>query len=186
MSGNLQQQPFPNLQSKVVSPDGMLTPVWRTFLAQIWNRTGGAVAASYAFLNGNASETFNVAAATTDTEAVQLGQVQNALPVGASENSNPGTSTTATTPKFTAPSSGLLIVFVDAFNQPGFGATLSASASLGVLTEIVNSGFFYGSGCAQYSLPMLAGEASTITATCTTIEQVPQQVVIRTFFTPTP
>lgn len=79
---NLQQQPFPNLQSQVVNSNGTLTTVWRTFFTQIWNRTGGATAALYAFLNGDADQVFNVAPATTSTEAIPLGQLATPPKIG--------------------------------------------------------------------------------------------------------
>jgi hypothetical protein len=78
MSGN-QQQPFPNLSSKVLNPDGTVTNVWRQFLMQLWMRTGGSVAAGFAALNGNAGQVFNVAGAATSTEAVPLAQAQSLI-----------------------------------------------------------------------------------------------------------
>lgn len=67
-------QPFPNLQSQVADKNGNLTPIWRNFFATMWNRTGGSVSATYALLNGSENQVFNVAAATSPFEAVNLSQ----------------------------------------------------------------------------------------------------------------
>jgi|GEM_PF-6951911 len=87
MSGSSNNQSFPNLQSKVVDKDGNITIIWRNFLFSLWNRTGGAVSANFASLNGSTTQVFNVAPATTSTEAPTLGQLETGYaPISGSTN----------------------------------------------------------------------------------------------------
>ena len=67
-------QPFPNLTSKVMTPDGTVTPVWRAFFQALWDRTGSSNSGGLAPSAGSPNQTFAAAPATSPLQVVTLGQ----------------------------------------------------------------------------------------------------------------
>ncbi len=82
----MNQQPFPNLQSKITDDSGGVSPVWRAFFQSLWTRTGGALSVGFATLAGSSTQVFNVAPAVAPAQAVNLAQTTALLsgyqPVG--------------------------------------------------------------------------------------------------------
>ena len=72
----MSNQAFPNPAAPLVGAQGTITEPWRRLLQDLWSRTGGAAATLYALLAGNANQTFEVATATTSTQAVPLAQAE--------------------------------------------------------------------------------------------------------------
>ena len=126
-----------------------------------------------------------VGGATAPNHAVNLGQIHNVAPFGAS-NVGTGATYSATTASFTAPSNGTLLIktsYAWAGAPTGTGAT--ASASLGTLAVVsANAVGIFDQTC--YSLPMTAGQATTVTATISQTSAVNQSVDVACFFIPTP
>lgn len=101
MSGSV----FPAPTTAIADQRGQLTPAWRRFFQQLFERTGGTAVASNAALNGNSNQQFAVQTASNPTSAVPLaqyrsqpGQTPSAVNVGAS----PWT--------FSAPSNGFIVL----------------------------------------------------------------------------
>jgi hypothetical protein len=68
-------QPFPQVNSPIADPKtGSITPVWRSLLQSLWTNQGGAAASAGAPAAGNANQTFNVATAVGNSQAVPLAQ----------------------------------------------------------------------------------------------------------------
>ena len=67
-------QPFPGLTSKVMTPDGTVTPVWRAFFQTLWDRTGASNSGGLAPSAGSPNQTFAAAPAASPLQVVTLGQ----------------------------------------------------------------------------------------------------------------
>ena len=118
-------------------------------------------------------ETFGtviVSPATASNEAVQLGQVANTgSQIYTSGSVTDGTSLTATSGTFTAPTTGFLMIFgscqrsASAENPP-----MTCTASLAGLVTLFNSpNNAYGSAGGVWKLPMTAGQSTTFTIAMT-------------------
>ena len=125
-----------------------------------------------------------VAPATANNEAVNLGQVANVAPVGASASAD-NTTVTATTPTFVAPCNGNLLIWVFAGSNQTGGISSTTTASLGTLTSIAD-GLDMPNTLAQYLLPMTAGQSTTISSTTTISATDYISAAITTAFQPTP
>ena len=126
-----------------------------------------------------------VAAASHSGQSVNLGQIHNVAPFGAS-NVGTGATYSATTASFTAPSNGTLLIKTSyAWAGAPTGTSATASASLGTLAVVsANAVGIFDQTC--YSLPMTAGQATTVTATISQTSAVNQSVDVACFFIPTP
>lgn len=130
-----------------------------------------------------------VAPATASNEAVQLGQVANTgsqiYTVGFVTD---GTSLTATSGTFTAPTTGFLMIFgscqwsASAENPP-----MTCTASLAGLVTLFNSpNNVYGSAGGVWQLPMTAGQSTTFTIAMTLSAAANAWVGAVGLFIPTP
>lgn len=63
---------FPQLNTPFVDKDLNITDTWRRLLSTIWANQGGASAGNVAPAGGNANQPFNVATATSASNAVPL------------------------------------------------------------------------------------------------------------------
>ena len=125
-----------------------------------------------------------VAPATADNEAVNLGQVANVAPVGASASAD-NTTVTATTPTFVAPCNGNLLIWVFAGSNQTGAISSTTTASLGTLTSIAGN-LDMPNTLTQYLLPMTAGQSTTISSTTTISVTNYISAAITTAFQPTP
>lgn len=136
---------------------------------------------------GNALDMIRVNAAGTAYEVRTPAQVvsdlglSNAVPVGAS-NSTTGTTVSATTPTFTAPSAGALVII--AFGSGASATSASLTTSLAGLVTLFTS-FSAGSHSNAFGyLPMAATNSSTATYSFTVGSSVPINANVMAFFLP--
>jgi len=123
--------------------------------------------------------------ARTPTQVVSDLGLNNTVPVGAS---NQATSTTisVTTPSFTAPSAGALVIFGDGTSSGTLtSASLTASlAGLVTLFSTFGASAFGASAFGCGYLPMVAANSSTVTFSMTASSSVVQTITVMAFFLP--
>ena len=101
MSGSV----FPAPTTAIADQRGQLTPAWRRFFQQLFERTGGTAVASNAALNGNSNQQFAVQTASSQTSAVPLAQYRSQpgqAPFAVNVGASPWT--------FSAPSNGFIVL----------------------------------------------------------------------------
>lgn len=150
--------------SQVVTDLGLIAPTVGTALDMVRVNSGGT-----------AYE------ARTPTQVVSDLGLANAAPVGAS-NQTTGTSISVTTPSFTAPSAGVLVIFADGTAQAAPTSASLTTSLAGLVTLFSTFGGISSFGCGY--LPMVAANSSTITFAVTTGSSVAQTVTILAFFLP--
>ncbi len=126
-----------------------------------------------------------VKAAIAPNQAVNLGQVLSALAFGAAAGGT-GTSASATTANFTAPSTGYLAISAGYAWGPGvgsIGASLATSLPGMVQTDANLIGTF---DQINAILPMTVGQSSTVTATVSQTSTVKMNVNVHCIFIPLP
>ena len=117
----------------------------------------------------------------TPTQVISDLGINNTAPVGAS-NQTTGTAISVTTPSFTAPATGALVIFADGTAQAA-PTSASLTTSLGGLVTLFTAfGGISSFGCGY--LPMVATNSSTVTFSVTTGSSVAQTVTILAFFLP--
>ena len=122
--------------------------------------TTGTIAGSPNFSGG-----LTIPNATANNEPAALGQVLNSSPATAGGTNVTSTSQSITTPSFTAPSNGVLLLLASIFFSAVAGSTSTSSvtASLGALSGQAA----FGSGSTGLSsiatIPMSAGQSTTFT-----------------------
>ena len=136
------------------------------------------VLALYNFLNAGV---FSIQNATASANPVAYGQVVNTPPIGASSQPVAGTTASLTTGTFTAPCSGIALVFGTwELNATLDGATTSLSSSLSGLTNVTGT---QGTSAVGY-LPMTEGQTSTFTVTGSNTTSANFIMTIFVFFIP--
>ena len=126
--------------------------------------------------------------ATANNQPVALGQVINTKNiVGISNNTNSGTSISATTPTFTAPCDGYLLILTMGGNNNPDGNVLSLSTSLGgsVNLYVNDSSDALVSSREDYQV-MTTGQSTTITASQSNTTAVALSVAVFTVWVPNP
>lgn len=143
--------------------------------------------ADFAALSGSSSQTFSVANATTAAEAVNSGQVQSVVGVGAYVSNGSTTSLSVTTGTFTAPSKGVLMI--QGIGATGSGAyfinSQTLTASLAGISKLSAIGA-EKTDVIVSSLPMNSGAATTLTYTCGTSAAGSLAISVSSFFLATP
>jgi hypothetical protein len=137
-------------------------------------------------MNGNAAETFEVKDAADSSDAVNLGQVANSAPMGATASSTTATSVTATTGTFTAPCNGWLIII--GYGQSNTTGTSGAgiTTSLGGDTPLAGqNGTAYGV-YATHMLAMTTGQQTTASFNATAGSAGALDAFVTIFFIPNP
>ena len=120
----------------------------------------------------------------SDTSRAALAAVQNTVPIGVG-NAGSGTTISATTGTFTAPSSGALVVLVDwsCWSTASGITSESVTATLSGLVQVCSASSGLGWQYMGY-LPMVASQTTTVTANAGTNGTVFQELAIRCFFLP--
>ena len=103
-----------------------------------------------------------VAPATSANQAPQLAQVTNTAPVGALAAAGDVTTVSVTSPTFTAPSNGVLVIIASCTDSAGGASPDVFSTSLAGLVTVYNRPYAYGGGALGY-LPMTEGQSTTAT-----------------------
>ena len=103
-----------------------------------------------------------VAPATASNQAPQLAQVTNTAPVGALAAAGDVTTVSVTSPTFTAPSNGVLVIIASCADSAGNASHDVFSTSLAGLVTVYNRPYAYGGGALGY-LPMTEGQSTTAT-----------------------
>ena len=174
------QSTFPSVQAPFVDKNGRLSMVAVQLLQTLWNRTGGAVT-NVSPASGSANQTFNVANAVTNTQAVNLGQANglyaplagNAAQAFLVGNSTAGTNTAVRRTQadalyvaFTGTGAAIQAVTLGA-SPAAYTATaggfLALSGGTGVSATITRSGVTVP--CGSGNIPMRNGDVTTITYT---------------------
>ena len=127
-----------------------------------------------------------VANASAANQAVALGQMKNSVGPGGVATSGSATSVTATTASWTAPSDGqLLIIGYGQSNGAANGGT-GIDASLAAPTSLATSNFAGSNAFEVASLPLNAGDATTISFNFTLSAAGAMNSYVYSIFIPTP
>jgi hypothetical protein len=144
--------------------------------AQVLSDIGAAA------LAGSASQNFSVADATTAHQAVAFEQVKNTVGVSA-DSVTTATTLTVTTGTFTAPSTGLLMVFGDGVLGTSFSSgtllTTSLAGFVSMGAHTINPSLY-----ARGYLPMTASQTTTCSLNVTMTGSSTIALSISTFFLP--
>ena len=137
------------------------------------------------FTTIDASGQVTFPAGVTSGAGVNLGQVANTHSISAN-NSGTGTTLSATTASFTAPSKGNLSI--EAFGMTDTAAQINGATLATSLAGMVpQAGGFLGMSAFRFAyLPMNTGDVTTATATLTAASSVGLFVGLRIIFQPTP
>lgn len=145
--------------------------------AQVLADIGGAA------LAGSASQNFSVADATTAHQAVAYEQVVSNAPISAA-NSTVGTSASATTGTYTAPSTGALFIIGTSQAAAANFNSVTVSTSLAGYVDM-SGGFTVGTTVARIGyLPMTAAQTTTITIAAAMSAGTSVGVQVAAFFLP--
>lgn len=160
------------------TPIGGVTPSSGAFTTLA--ASGAVTLASTLAVTGQAT----VPAATASTSAVNLGQVKGTTPF-TGFNSATGTTCSATSASFTAPSKGNLIIEVHGQADTSVLNTITAATSLAGMVTQTSS--LLGNHAIRFAyLPMNAGDVTTVTGTVGASASVALTAIIRAFFQPAP
>ena len=127
-----------------------------------------------------------VANASAANQAVALGQIKNSVGPGGVADAGSATSITVTTASWTAPSDGqLLIIGYGQSNGAPNGGT-GIDASLAAPTKLAGFNFAGSNAFEVASLPLNAGDATTISFNFTTSAAAAMNSYVYSVFIPTP
>ena len=135
------------------------------------------------FLQAQSAGAVIVGDATAPYHAVQLAQVTNTAPVGAIAAALDVTTVSVTSPTFTAPSNGVLVIIASCADSTGSASPDVFSTSLAGLVTVYNAPYAYGGGALGY-LPMTEGQSTTATFSLSTATAGNEAVWITMIFLP--
>ena len=139
--------------------------------------------ARYAPLNGDAGELFSAANGTAGNEVVNYSQVANQSPPNLAGGTT-GTTFSASTAAWTAPSNGVLSIYAISTANGTLLTSLTLTSTLsGLSADATGTNQNY---IVIGSLPMAAGDTTTLTATVIASTSVAIAVAAFCIFTPTP
>lgn len=132
---------------------------------------GGTMTGPLSGTSATFADPVAVGAATASGQAVQLGQVQNTAPIGASNFSSSATTASATTASFTAPSTGILVavgIFASSTGLVANTITFSLGSGLDILSiQSAYSGTTQTGSIMVAYISMTVGQITTATFSCT-------------------